>query len=150
MNKLHGMDSWDSFRERFQDLPTLIRKMGADEKEIYVLTCSALLGVLAVIDLDFTSPKRTANLVASRLRRGVGCTKERTYLLTAYPSEPVLAEAASRLLYMKSPLSGDSAFVLKASLELIAGEVERGGYDIGGDGELVARVLCKCPLLRDH
>src|SRR5271170_1095797 len=39
MNKLHGMDSWDSFRERFQDLPTLIRKMGADEKEIYVLTC---------------------------------------------------------------------------------------------------------------
>ena len=150
MNKLHQAESQKDFRDLFQILPTLLREMRTDQKEIHVLTCSAILGILAVIDLDFTSPKRTADLVASRLRWAVGCTKERTFLLTAYPSEPVLAEAASRLLFMKTVDSEPPDIILRTTLNVIADEVEKGGYDIGGDGELVARVLCNYPVYVDY
>lgn len=144
MNKLHQMNLNGGFRELFTIPFAQISNKLSSEKEKYILTCSAILGVLAIIDLDFSSPKRAATLVASRLRWAVGCNKDRTFLLTAYPSEPVLAEAASRLLYMRIPEAEDPDIVLKTTLTVIATEVERGGYDVGGDGELVARILCEC------
>lgn len=143
MNKLHQTDSMSSFQARFKTPAALISQMQSFDQEEYILTCSAILGVLAIIDLDFSSPKRAAVLVASRLRWAVGCNKERTFLLTAYPSEPVLAEAASRLLYMKMPEPEDPDNILKTTLITVVNQIERGGYDVGGDGELVARLLCK-------
>jgi hypothetical protein len=138
-NKLHHKHS----RSGFLDLFGCARKVEEpSEKEEFILTCSAILGVLAVIHLDFTSPKRAEDLVASRLRWAVGCDRKRTYLLTTYPSEPLLAEAAFRLLFAKSKAKDDPHEILKAILNVIAEEVERGDYDVGGDGELVGRLLC--------
>jgi hypothetical protein len=144
MNKLHQGGSQTGYCNLFS-VTQLSKTNYPDEEESYILTCSAILGVLAVIDFDFSSPKRTNDLVASRLRWAVGCNKERTYLLTAYPSEPVLAEAASRLLFMKLPGSGNPGTILKRILGKVADEVAKGSYDIGGDGELVARILCMTP-----
>jgi hypothetical protein len=143
MNKLHQGGSQMDYCNLFS--VTQLSRTNNDDEESYLLTCSAILGVLAVIDFDFSSPKRTNDLVASRLRWAVGCNKERTYLLTAYPSEPVLAEAASRLLFMKLPSSGNPDTILKRILRKVADEVAKGSYDIGGDGELVARILCMAP-----
>lgn len=106
----------------------------------FILTCSAIIGVLAVLDLDFTSPKRAAELVASRLRWAAGCDQKRSYLLTCYPSEPILAEAASRLLFSEFP--GNSHNILNTVLAVVANQVSKGDYDVGSDGELAARLLC--------
>lgn len=141
-NKLHQQHS----RRRFLDLFEYDRKKEftglASDKEEFILTCSAILGVLAIIHLDFTSPKRAEDLVASRLRWALGCDRKRTYLLTTYPSEPLLAEAAFRLLFAKGDTEDDPDRILKVILNVIAEEVEKGDYDVGGDGELVARLLC--------
>jgi hypothetical protein len=136
-NKLHQQQSRNGFLEFFKS---------NRRNEEFILTCSAILGVLAVIHLDFTSPKRAEDLVASRLRWAVGCDRKRTYLLTTYPSEPVLAEAAFRLLFAKGEDKSEDK-VLKSILDTIAKEVESGDYDVGGDGELAARILCKLYLL---
>jgi hypothetical protein len=136
-NKLHHRGSRRGFLSLFAS-----NEEFKSEKEDFILTCSAILGVLAVIHLDFTSPKRAEDLVASRLRWAVGCDRKRTYLLTTYPSEPLLAEAAFRLLFAKDEADEDPHKILDAILSVVAKEVENGDYDVGGDGELVARLLC--------
>ena len=141
-NKLHQMGSRREFARKFisytkkEILPTDERR-----REEIILTASAILGVLAVINLDFTSPKRAELLVSSRLRWAVGCDKKRKLLFSTYPSEPILAEAAFRLLFTEVQ-EADPEIVLKRILEVIAIEVDRGDVDVGGDGELVARILC--------
>ena len=79
--------------------------------------------------------------MSSRLRWAVGCDKRRKFLLSTYPSEPILAEAAFRLLFTKAQ-EADPEIMLKRILQVMAIEVERGDVDVGGDGELVARILC--------
>ena len=140
-NKLHNQHSRRQFlnlfrRDRAKELTNL-----SSDREDFILTCSAIIGVLAIIHLDFTSPKRAEDLVASRLRWAVGCDRKRTYLLTTYPSEPLLADAAFRLLFAKGVTEGK---ILRSILNVVAEEVEKGDYDVGGDGELVGRLLCNC------
>lgn len=141
-NKLHQQSSRKGYQNLFQISERDTKWLDKEWKETYILTCSAILGVLAIIHLDFASPKRAAELVASRLRWAAGCDSKRTYLLTLYPSEPVLAEAAFRLLFANAENGQDPERILKRILEVVAGEVEKGDYDVGGDGELVARILC--------
>ena len=141
-NKLHQHCSRKGYERLFQGRESEKNWLDKEWREKYILTCSAVLGVLAVIHLDFASPKRAAELVASRLRCAVGCDSKRTYLLTLYPSEPVLAEAAFRLLFAKTEYDQDPERIVKRILEAIAGEVEKGDYDAGGDGEFAARILC--------
>jgi hypothetical protein len=146
-NRLHQQNSRKGYMKLFQNdkSPEL---QTARQREAFILTCSAILGVLAVLHLDFTSPKRAADLVASRLRWVVGCDRKRTYLLTTYPSEPVLAEAAFRLLFTKTENDRDADKILKRILNVVAAEVEKGDYDVGGDGELVGRLLCTLSSMR--
>lgn len=140
--KLHQSESRDSFRQLFVS-PRKIEERKETEGEEFILTCSAILAVLAVINLDFTSPKHAENLVASRLRWAIGCDSKRNYLLTTYPSEPLLAEAAFRLLFATTDDKHCPGLILRTILEVVAEQVERGDDDVGGDGELVARVMCK-------
>ena len=136
--KLHHCHQDGGFRNLFTGTNLTLQK---EKKDLdFILTCSAILGVLAVLDLDFTSPKRAADLVASRLRWAAGCDKKRSYLLTCYPSEPILAEAASRLLFFS--FRGNHHNVLKTILDVVATQINNGDYDFGGDGELAARLLC--------
>jgi hypothetical protein len=111
-------------------------------KDKRTLTFSAILGVLAILNLDFASPKWSAELVASRLRWAAGCDPKRTYLLTCYPSEPILAEAASRLLFSEVPGTDHRQQILCTILDTVADHIGKGDYDTGEDGELVARILC--------
>ena len=141
-NKLHQMGSRREFARKFVSY-TAKEILPTDEwkREEIILTASAILGVLAIINLDFTSPKRAELLVSSRLRWAVGCDKQRKFLLSTYPSEPILAEAAFRLLFAEAQ-EADPEIVLKRILQVMAIEVGRGDIDVGGDGELVARILC--------
>ena len=148
-NRLHQQNSRKGYMKLFQNDESAGVRHTARQREAFILTCSAILGVLAVIHLDFTSPKRAADLVASRLRWVVGCDRKRTYLLTTYPSEPVLAEAAFRLLFTKTENDHDTDKILKRILSVVAREVEKGDYDVGGDGELVGRLLCNLSSMLD-
>lgn len=139
--KLHHRHQDGGFRTLF--IGTSLTLATRKKDPSFILTCSAILGVLAVLDLDFTSPKRAADLVASRLRWAAGCDQNRTYLLTCYPSEPILAEAASRLLFFN--FRGNHHNVLNTILEVVATQINNGDYDFGGDGELAARLLCIAP-----
>lgn len=142
-NKLHQTSSRDKFQKNFISCTSKeITALDKCRREDIILTASAVLGVLAVINLDFTSPKLAQKLVSSRLRWAIGCDKKRTFLLTTYPSEPILAEAAFRLLFTEVGDETDPDLMFKRILEVIALEVERGDVDVGGDGELVARILC--------
>ena len=141
-NKLHQKRSRNDFRKLFGHNQKTELTRETSEEEDFILTCSAILAVLAVIDLDFTSPKRAEDLVASRLRWAIGCDIKRTYLLTTYPSEPLLAEAAFRLLFAKIEDEQSPRRILNTILKVVAEQVEKGDYDVGGDGELVARLLC--------
>ena len=132
----------EDFRQCFQLSARDEKRLLSTEEEDIVLTYSAILGVLAIINMDFTSPTRAAALVASRLRWAVDCDRERTYVLTTYLSEPIVAEAAFRLLFTDLPNQKHRHKVLKRILNTVADEVEKGDYDAGSDGEFVARILC--------
>ena len=54
----------------------------------------------------------------------------------------MLAEAAFRLFFTKTGDVGNPYKIFERILDVIAGEVEKGDYNVGGDGELVARILC--------
>jgi hypothetical protein len=142
--KLHNIPTEDGFDTKFKALIDPDQKLQLFSEEERILTCSAIIGILAIINLDFFAPKRAAALVASRLRWALGCDKKRDFLLTTYPSEPVVAEAAFRLLFAKLPHTNQD-FVLRKILEVVVSQVERGDYDAGGDGELCARILCLTP-----
>ena len=58
----------------------------------------------------------------------------------------MLAEAAFHLLFAKTADAKNPYKILDRILSVVVGEVERGDYDVGGDGELVAMILCM-PLL---
>jgi len=143
--KLHQCGDIGGFTELFQDRKNSGPKRNNEKQvEKRILTFSAILGVLVVLNLDFASPKMSAELVASRLRWAAGCDPKRTFLLTSYPSEPILAEAASRLLFTELTGSGprDRQKVLRTMLEVVANQIGKGDYDLGEDGELAARILC--------
>ena len=72
----------------------------------------------------------------------MGCDSKRTHLLTLIPSESALAAAAFRLLLAKIENDQDPDKILKRILDAVAGEIEKGDYDVGGDGELLVRILC--------
>ena len=114
-------------------------KRDNEVREALIQASSALLAVLVGLDFDFTCPSRAADLVASRLRWAVASNDNLTRFLTTYPSEPILAEAASRLFFSEI---GQGAAVYSEVLKLILNEIERGNYDFGSDGELTARILC--------
>lgn len=135
-NKLHHCDSIGGFKDLIEK--NFTRKHVSEE---YILTCSAILAVLIGLEFDLAAPKIAAELVASRLRWAAGCDHNRTYLLTTYPSEPVLAEAAFQLFFTNIDCTpGTVAY--RAIIDVVAKEAGKGGYDIGGDGELAARLLC--------
>jgi hypothetical protein len=141
-NKLHQCNPDGGFYKLMDQYINYSRAFGQPKStEEYILTCSAILAVLLGLDLDLTSPQRAADLVASRLRWAAGCDHKRTYLLTTYPSEPILAEAAFQLFFTEiGGTPGGPAH--EAILQAVAKEVVKGDYDIGGDGELAARLLC--------
>lgn len=109
-------------------------------REDLIQAASAILAILVGLDFDFTYPSRAVELVASRLRWALASNDTLTRFLTTYPSEPVLAEAAHKLFF--DNIVQDSTPVFKGVLELVLGEIEKGNYDFGGDGELTARILC--------
>jgi hypothetical protein len=139
-DKLHHKGLQGGFAKMFTDMVDS-RQQKEPTDEDFVLTCSAIIGVLAILNLDFSAPKRAANLVASRLRWALGCDRKREFLLTTYLSEPVLAEAAFRLLFTQLP-GRKQDFILGKMLEIVNDQVERGDYNAGSDGEFCGRILC--------
>jgi hypothetical protein len=141
--KLHHCDSKGGFTnliKRYVNFPHQERRPNASED--FIQTCSAILAVLVGLEFDLTAPKRAADLVASRLRWAAGCDHNRSYLLTTYPSEPILAEAAFQLFF--SEVDGKPGGKVSVTIiEVAAKELEKGDYDIGGDGELAAKLMCK-------
>lgn len=141
--KLHHQNNNEAFENLILD--TYHGKTAsAKSKEEAILTSSAIVAVLVGLDLDFSAPKLASELVASRLRWAVGCDKDRTILLTSYPSEPVLSEAAFSLFF-KEIWDDTNQNILQASkviLDVVKKQIEQGDYDAGGDGELVAKLLC--------
>jgi len=142
--KLHQCHGKGGFSALFNNTPGPAQRNPYSETELNdrTLAFSAILGVLVILNLDFASPKMAAELVASRLRWAAGCDSKRTYLLTCYPSEPILAEAASRLLFSELNGNDNQQTVLRTVLEVIANQIGKGDYDLGEDGELAARLLC--------
>jgi hypothetical protein len=69
--KLHHLDGEAAFEKLFENY--IDPPKPQNRLDISVLTCSAIVAVLVGLDLDFTSPKRAAELVASRLRWAAGC-----------------------------------------------------------------------------
>ena len=140
--KLCHLDD-SSVEEFLSHLTNYISKLrrGRKPKEDFIQACSAILAVLVGLDFDFTSPSRAADLVASRLRWAVASDASRTYFLTTYPSEPILAEAASRIFF--SAIMGASKPAYHGILQVVADEITQGNYDFGSDGELAAKILCK-------
>jgi len=78
--------------------------------------------------------------VTSRLRWALASNDTFTRFLTTYPSEPVLAEAANELFF--SELGPNMPPVYTGVLKVVLGEIRKGNYDFGSDGELTARILC--------
>jgi hypothetical protein len=109
--------------------------------EDMIQASSAILAVLVGLDFDFSCPSRAAEMVASRLRWAVASNESLTRFLTTYPSEPVLAEAASQLFF--NPIIDGSKPVYTGVLKMVLREIEQGNYDFGSDGELTARIICK-------
>jgi hypothetical protein len=140
--KLHHLHSTGGFRRLFIEDQALKNYIDTKGPKDFLLSCSAILGVLAVLDMDFTAPSNAAELVASRLRWAAGCDKKRSYLLTTYASEPIVAEAAFRLLFA-TPSSDAPDKVLVTVLKQILEPITNGDYDVGSDGEFAARLICK-------
>jgi hypothetical protein len=102
--------------------------------------------VLAVVDvlltLDF-EPRRQvtrnqeAKLVASHMRIAFSVPKEREYIRSGYPSEPLLAEAAARQMDNFQTLTP----MTNVMLETLEDEFSSGLLDQGQRGEVVFRLL---------
>jgi hypothetical protein len=140
--KLHHLKNQDAFERIFEeyDENPQRREEYQEIPESCIRTCYAILAVLVGLDFDFTSPIRAADLVASRLRWALGCDPSRRYMFTTYLSEPILAEAASRLFFLVLRSTGRPVY--PTILKVIAKEIGKGNYDPGKNGELAARIMC--------
>ncbi|THH19412.1 hypothetical protein EW146_g1745 [Bondarzewia mesenterica] len=112
---------------------------------------------IAVVDVRLTldfEPRREnvasleATLVASHMRHVWSIPQHRQYMRSGYPSEPILAEAAARQMYIfRNNAASNAAKVpeLKKKstpvLQILQRETEKGLLDLGLRGELVARVI---------
>lgn len=101
--------------------------------------------VLAVVDvlltLDFEPRRqitrdREAQLVASHMRTAFSVPQERGYIRSGYPSEPLLAEAASRQMDKFQTLTDTNVM-----LNTLKHELDSGLLDQGQRGEVVFRLL---------
>lgn len=153
-NKLHHLSSREQFLSLFQNYDrncSLAQQQSIlgnrDWNERFIPTCFAIVSVLAAIKLDFFFPKLRKDLAATRLRWVKDCEQRQGYLINTYYSEPVLAEAAFRLLFAKSENKRNPDKFLKDILMVVVKEAERVPYDIRGyDDELTVRILCNAPL----
>jgi hypothetical protein len=82
---------------------------------------------------------REAELVASHMRIAFSVPKDREYLRSGYPSEPILAEAAARQMDEFQTLAADPDTSVMA--DILKSEFSSGLLDQGQRGEVVFRLL---------
>ncbi|KAI6037804.1 hypothetical protein EDC04DRAFT_2700044 [Pisolithus marmoratus] len=100
----------------------------------------ATLDVLITIDYE---PKRELvhkyeiDMVTSHMRIAFSIPKHRFYIRSGYPSEPFLAEAASRQMYRYLQFPG------RTVANLLRENFDNGLIDLGQKGEVVMRLLLR-------
>jgi hypothetical protein len=102
---------------------------------------SAVLDVLLTLDFEPRRQavrNREAELVASHMRIAFSVPKDREYLRSGYPSEPLLAEAAARQMDQFQKLAPDTNNVMA---HILRSEFSSGLLDQGQRGEVVVRLL---------
>ncbi|KIM83548.1 hypothetical protein PILCRDRAFT_6971 [Piloderma croceum F 1598] len=116
---------------------------------------TALAVVDVLLTLDFEPRRqvtciREAQLVASHMRIAFSVPKEREYIRSGYPSEPLLAEAAARQMDEFQTLTPD----INVMLDTLKHELDSGLLDQGQRGKVVFRLLLsqayRCGIQKDH
>ncbi|KAG9301730.1 hypothetical protein G9A89_003275 [Geosiphon pyriformis] len=92
----------------------------------------AIMSVLISVDIS-PQPHLSHLLVSSHMATCISIKEDRSQMLVMYPSEPILAEAAFRLI--------DSDATLVKVLQLFATSFQCEFVDAGYRGELVARLI---------
>jgi hypothetical protein len=115
-----------------------------DEQEEIKMTVFAILSIRLHLDLDFVSPSRASQLVASKMRWLVDVDSQRKHLVTTYGSEPLLVEGAAYLMngYLIFPAAYNSGkSPLRYVLKELQSQLNQGHVNRGENGELTARLL---------
>jgi hypothetical protein len=114
---------------------------------------TAVLDVLLTLDFEprrQAAHIREAELVASHMRIAFSVLKDRGYLRSGYPSEPLLAEAAARQMHEFQKHSSEPNLMA----HLLKSEFESGLLAQGQRGEVVVRQLVseafRRGVLNDH
>jgi len=122
--------------------------------EVTPSAVSAVLDVLLSLDFEprrQATRDREAELVASHMRIVFSVSKDREYIPSGYPSEPLLAEAAARQMDEFQLLAGPNTNVM---VNLLKSEFTSGLLDQGQRGEVVCRQLIseayRCAVREDH
>ena len=103
----------------------------------------AMLAILDVlITIDFEPRRETAHeeqmeMVSSHMRTAFSIPDHRLYFRSGYPSEPFLAEAASRQMYHYMHKGSQSM------ISILTENLDSGLIDLGQKGEVVMRVLLR-------
>ncbi|KAH7890628.1 hypothetical protein F5I97DRAFT_59418 [Phlebopus sp. FC_14] len=109
-----------------------------DKSHHSTIAMLAVLDVLITIDYE---PKRVSaielEMVASHLRVAFSVPRHRLFIRSGYPSEPFIAEAASR--QMHHYLQSDNS----SMIGLLAQELTNGLIDCSQKGEVVMRLLLR-------
>ena len=112
-----------------------------------------MLDILISLDFDprcEAAYNRVAQLVASHMRIAFSVPKDREYLRSGYPSEPLLAEAAAQQMHDFECDRPD----LNMMAEMLRSEFVSGLLDLGQRGEIVFRLLLSSAyrraVLHDH
>jgi hypothetical protein len=92
----------------------------------------ATLSVRLALRIGADTPA-AAELVASHLAVLTGIDDDRTFLRTAYPSEPILAEVSA-------DLTGKYGWA--SPLKSLCHFIQVGNVEVGWSGELVSKILC--------
>ena len=110
----------------------------------------AIIALRIRLVIDLAHPKRASELVASKMRWLMNVSDMRQRIRTAYPSEPILVEAAACLMngyfWHKGWINQFPQYLDESPvtfvLECLQEELNKSHVDRGANGELTARLLC--------
>jgi len=111
------------------NLQNILSTAKADEQLAMAI---AIMSVLISVDIS-PQPHLSHLLVSSYMATCISIKEDRSQMLVMYPSEPILAEAAFKLV-------DDDATLVKV-LQLFAASFQCGFVDAGHRGELAARLI---------
>jgi hypothetical protein len=131
------------------------RKISGDYTKLGDAARTAVLDVLLHLDLEprrEAAHNRVAELVASHMRITYSVPKDRGYVRSGYPSEPLLPEAAAQQMHEFERARSRPDENMMA--EMLQSEFHSGLLDQGQRGEVVFRLLLSSAyrraVLHDH